>query len=312
MERILDVLPQFADDCPTMRIGPATTRRYVRSLACFARWLDPDDATIDDVVTPLIIAYQAELNRRELAPRTIRCELSAIRAFCRWCIRRRKRTDDPTLGVDWPRIPKSRPRALLVEELRHLVDTLLNPPKRRGLSAWQFARNRRCIELMMYAALRLSEAAALAWEDIDLALGVLWVRDGKGGKDRAVPIHRGLASTLARVPAAERRGPVLPTRTGKHMGDKTIAHIFARWLPSIGVEGITAHRLRHTCATLMRRYGADVKDIKEILGHESLQTTDIYLGPDPERLREAVDVLPDLAELATRPRPALAIVARAG
>jgi site-specific recombinase XerD len=81
------------------------------------------------------------------------------------------------------------------------------------------------------------------------------------------------------------------------MGPDSLGHICQRWLPAMGIDDVTAHALRRACATLMRRGGADLETIRGVLGHESLATTEIYLGPDPELLRGGVDSLPSLDDL---------------
>jgi len=310
---LTDVLDRFVVEAPTLNLAPRTIDRYARILRGFARWLDPDDATVEDIDPEMVRQYQAHLHQTDHQPRTIRITLTAIRTFCRWCIRTKRRLDDPTLEVIFPRIPRSVPRALLGAELRTLVAAYeAGKPARRGMSIWQWNRNWRCIMLMLYAGLRLGEVCALDWSAIDLDAQILYVYNGKGDKDRALPIHGELAHALALVPRTDRVGPVIPSRhssgrTPRPMDEKTAHHIFERWLPSIGVEGITAHRLRHTCATLLRRQHADLKTIQEVLGHESLATTQIYLGPDPERIREAINVLPAWHDLAV-PRRLLAVV----
>jgi integrase len=299
--RILEVLPQFEREAQGERIGPGTMRRYQRILRAFARWLDPD-AAVGDIDAGFIRAYAGELVRAGRAPRTIRLTLSAIRAFCRWAIRAGLRADDPTLAVVWPKIPKSLPRPLSRDELQRLADVLDEPVSGRGRDPWQWDRNVRAIGLMIYAGLRLGEACRLTWEQIDLGRGVLYVVQSKGRKDRVVPIHPVLAALLADVPVSQRRGPVCPSRSGSQQGPSAMAHLCQRWLPGLGLTGITAHRLRYTCATELRRARADLKDIQAILGHESLETTDIYLGPDPEQLRDAINRLPALRQMGGRRR----------
>lgn len=309
MRRIVDVLPQFEREAPTLRIGPETCDRYVRILAAFAHWLDPE-ASPSDFDEGLVRSYQAELAQRGRAKRTIRLTLSAIRAFSRWAMRAGLRADDPTLGVTWPKIPKTRGRALRLAELRQLVVLMSGPmPRRRGFSRWQWERNIRVFQLIIYAGLRISEVCRLDWEDVELDLRTLLVRGGKGEKDRLLPLHQQLVATLAQVPPAARRGAVIPSERGRgNMTPEGADKIFSRWLPALGIDGLTAHRLRHTCATLMRHFGADTSDIKEILGHESLETTQGYLGPDPERLQAAIDVLPAWGELGTYQPPQLRVV----
>lgn len=307
MTRILDALPQFAAEEQGARIGPQTMQRYLRILRAFAVWLD-DDAAVLDIAADLVRRYQGELAAAGRAPRTIRLTLSAIRAFCRWAIRAQLRADDPTLAVVWPKIPKTRPRPLAARVLAQLADVLEAPRTGRGRSAWQWQRNVRCITLMLYGGLRLGDACRLDWDHVDLDDGLLYLEQGKGRKDRVVPIHARLDAVLRRVPPAEQRGPVVGSRGGAFASEKTLAHIFERWLPQLGVTGVKAHRLRHTCATELRRHGADLKAIQAVLGHESLATTELYLGDDPEELRAAIDRLPGIREMGRRPAPPFRVI----
>jgi integrase/recombinase XerD len=129
--------------------------------------------------------------------------------------------------------------------------------------------------------------------DVDLDAAELVVRDGKGGKDRVVPIHAKLLGEL-RVAAAESRSPwaVAGKADGFALTSKSMAHLFERWLPRLGIE-ITAHQLRHSFATEMLRGGANLRDIQDLLGHANLSTTERYLMVSGARLRGAVDTLPE-------------------
>lgn len=288
----------------SIRFSDATLDRYERILLSLASRA-PTLLALD---APMVRAYAGDRHAAGLAPRTLRQELGAIRALCRWAIKAGLRTDDPTLAVDWPPVPKSHPRGLSQPQLRQLIVALENPPRRRGYSRWQHERNRLAVLLMLYAGLRLMEAASLRWEDVDLEAGVLYVVLGKGKKDRVVPLHVDLAEALARWRRVSGgRGYVVVTRRGGPLDEDTMPHIYARWLPSLGVYGCNAHRLRRTCANELRRAGADIRDIQEILGHASSETTDIYLDPDPELVRPAIDRLPSLGDWGER-APRLAVV----
>jgi site-specific recombinase XerD len=118
------------------------------------------------------------------------------------------------------------------------------------------------------------------------------VRDGKGGKDRSVPLHAILLAELAAAPPHRPNWAVAGKADGSGMTVKSMAHIFERWLPERGLA-ISAHQLRHSFATELLRKRADIREIQELLGHESLETTQRYLALDPERLRAAVELLPD-------------------
>lgn len=317
---VLDQLGPYADQMIGEGMSKQTVDRYCRILRGLVAWADPDhDVEIGDLTPELLGDYQAELGRQELADRTIRITLSAVRSFSIWGVRRKLRLDDPTLTLKWPRPAKTDPKALTGEELRQLHEALGSPPRRRGRSEWMWQRNIRAIYVPLYAGLRLGELCDLAWEHLDLVWGVLRVVDGKGGKDREIPIADELWTVLEQVPRDLRRGPVIPAgwrkRHAEHpeqafFNERGMAKIFSVWLPSIGVKGVHAHRLRHTCATQMRLNGADLKDIQEVLGHESLATTDLYLRSDPERLRAAVNCLPPLAQMGRRRsgRPRLTVL----
>jgi integrase len=158
------------------------------------------------------------------------------------------------------------------------------------MTVWQ--RNRRAIYLMLYGGLRIAEASALLWRDVDLDTRVLWVRDGKGGKDRSIPIHPVLLKELLAAPDRDQVPAVLANLQGLPINPKSLAHLFERQLRKLGVH-ITAHQLRHSFATEMLRAGADLRSIQELMGHEKLETTQRYLMVDAERMRAAVNLLPE-------------------
>lgn len=162
-----------------------------------------------------------------------------------------------------------------------------------GLARWRRERDVRTILLMLYAGLRLSEAANLRWRNVDLGRGMIRVVDGaKGGRSRAVAAHERLMAAFQRVPGEERRADyaVVGRPDGAPMKPKALAHLFERWLAD--TIRISAHQLRHSFATQMLWHGADIRHIQELLGHASLDTTRRYLRLDTDRLRESVDRIP--------------------
>lgn len=271
---------------------PRGIARYRDQLLAFVRFLDSSSG-LASWTEENILRYRDALAAR-CAGGTVGNALTAIRSFCRWAVRRKIMNEDPTLDIEWPRRTKAAPRALSRDELRQLWDLLQTPARlRTSFSRMIWQRNRVAVCLMLYAGLRVAEAAALRWRDIDLETGVLIVRCGKGGKDRCVPIHPRLSSELAAMPRRSSAYAVLcrPGGSGEPIGPKSLAHIFERWLRRLGLR-ISAHRLRHSFATEMLRSGADLRCIQELLGHERLETTQRYLMVDAERMRAAVNVLP--------------------
>jgi integrase/recombinase XerD len=273
---------------------PRGVEAYETQVTTFLSWIGPEP-TIADLTHAAIAEYQASLAGR-WGPLTISQALSAIRAFVRWQIDRGYRADDPTRGITWPKRPKRVPRALTTAQVRALWAAISEPAGLDREASWQWRRERRIVMLMLYAGLRRVEVAALLWRDVDLGSrpgeGSITVRDGKGGKDRVIPLHPTLRAELLAVELRPARSAVAGRRDGKRLTTKSIGHTFERWLPARGIT-TSAHVLRHTFATELIRNKADIRKIQELLGHESLETTEVYLAADPEQLREAVQMLPE-------------------
>jgi site-specific recombinase XerD len=288
---IVGTLASFSAALAGRKIRPRTIATYAKVVKRYAAWLGAE-STIADVSADSIGRYQ--ITRGNLASATIAKDLSGIRAWCRWAIRAKLRADDPTLELEWPKRIEPLPRALKLREMR-LLDQVLDTPlpildvKKRHV----IARHNRAILLMWYAGLRISEVPALDWRDVDLDAGELTVRDGKGGKDRGVAIHRRLVANLAETPEEKQRGAVCGKVNGKPISYKSMPHIFSdRYLKSFGLE-ISAHQLRHSFAVNLLRAGADIRQIQIQLGHSSLETTQRYLALDFDDKRRAIDKLPD-------------------
>lgn len=271
---------------------PRGVAAYVGQLELFATWLG-ESSTLADVTRARIVEYKDHIGRRWESA-TIGQALSAIRSFSKWTIDRGLRADDPTHKIRWPKRLEALPRALDSEEIAALWRAIEIPEEllEDEPTYWQCRRNRRVILLMLYAGLRISEAASLKWKDVDLKRRYLIVREGKGGKDRTIPLHATLHAELLAVTRQPPNDAVAGRPDGRPMGPKSMAHIFERWLPRRGIH-VSAHVLRHTFATELLRNGADIRAIQELMGHESLETTQRYLKNDADRLRGSIDNLPE-------------------
>jgi len=288
---ILDTLESFAIGLAARKLSVRTIDTYRRSMKTFVRWLG-DDATIAAIQPPRLLGYQ--ISRRDRDAATIGKDLSAIRAYCRWCIRAGLRSDDPTLDFVWPKRGTPLPRALSSDEQRKLEKLLSRPlPVLNKEDRWVRARERRGILLMLYAGTRLSETVNVAWDDCDLESRQIIINYGKGRKSRMVGMHERVHAALSSVPPDQRIGYVAGGRHSNKISGKTLAKMFEAggWVRESGLD-ISAHELRHTFATLMLRAGADLRQIQLLLGHESLATTQIYLGLDTRDKQRAIDLLP--------------------
>jgi integrase/recombinase XerD len=295
---IRGTLDSYADYLHGRKFTEATVATYLKACEAFDRFLG-DAATIGHITAESIDRYQTA--RRHLKAATIAKDLTAIRSYCRWCIRAKLRADDPTLEIDWPERDEILPRCLTSDELA-LIDKALESslPLLNVRVRKRRQRDKLAILLMLYAGLRRSEAVKVDWRHIDLGNGTLTIVLGKGRKSRAIPLHVRLALALSAVPPSERRGPVLRVLRAseadrgkrRHISDKTLMHTFDRWLKDDYRIEISPHMLRHSFAIELLRAGADLRSIQLMLGHSSLATTERYLALDLTDKQRAIQKLP--------------------
>ncbi|HEU5101129.1 MAG TPA: tyrosine-type recombinase/integrase [Roseiflexaceae bacterium] len=294
---IAEALPAYLQWLRGRKLSERTIETYQKDLHAFAAYLGAqigDAPQIGDISAERIEAYQA--TRAHLKATTIIKFLTAVKSFSSWCIRRRYRADDPTREIDWPKKNRPLPRACSDDELLAIEMLLAAPPPTLDARARRiWLRDMRAITLMLFAGLRRSEAAQLAWADVDLRARLIVVRHGKGDKDRVIPMHDRISAVLEAVPSAERAGYVLGHKDGQPLSEKTIGHLFDRADSRMRRNGgvrISAHRLRHSFATQAIRSGADIRAVQELLGHADLKDTARYLHVSGAQTRSAIAALP--------------------
>lgn len=155
-------------------------------------------------------------------------------------------------------------------------------------------RDRLILLIGAYAGLRVSEILRLQVEDIDFEGGMLEVRHGKGDKDRTIPLHQRIAWDMQLYLDGRQTGWVFPSSRGPsgHLMSRAVQlMILAAAARAHIVRHVTPHKLRHSFATALLAKGADLLEIKDLLGHASVSTTQVYAAAMPERLRASIDRL---------------------
>ena len=268
-----------------------TLAAYRRDLA---RWIThlrsrhsvAGDATIDDVV-----AFVHVLQGEGLAEASVTRTLVAVRGLHRFLVAEEIRTDDPTADVEIPRVPRGLPKALSVEQISSLIDSVVgDDPVAR--------RDRAILEVLYGTGARVSELVGMSLGDVDLVDGLVRLT-GKGAKERIVPLGRHAAAALASWLAPAGRGALEPTRwarrgdaeavflnqRGSRLGRQGVWGVVRHRGDAVGLrDTLTPHVLRHSCATHMLDHGADIRTVQELLGHASISTTQIYTKVTTERL----------------------------
>lgn len=222
---------------------------------------------------------------------TIRNNLTV---FFRWCVERGHLASNPTDGIEMPRLEKRLPRGMRKQDAMRLLEVSANYPYRHPFLA---RRNHAIFAAFVYAGLRKGELLRLRLSDVDLENLTLFVNQGKGRKDRIVPICFQLAETLRRYMAERQRlGKTCPAffaslKRDVGFTETGLTLLVAKMREASGIK-FSAHRLRHTFATLMLEGGCDIYSLSRMMGHSDIRTTTIYLSASAEHLRTQISKHP--------------------
>jgi integrase/recombinase XerD len=210
--------------------------------------------------------------------------LRVVRSFFSWLLRRGRILQDPAKGLRPPKVD-ALPRVVLTEaQVRRLVCAPA-PPNPRWWAKGVERRDRAILELLYGTGLRLAECARLDVSDLDLLERRLFVRNGKGHRDRVVPVPGRAAVAMDGYLGDVRPAFLRELReqalflawTGARLSPVTIRVIVRARARAAGIQGpVSPHVLRHSCATHLLRGGADVRHVQELLGHRSIESTVRY------------------------------------
>lgn len=265
-------------------MSPNTVSSYCRDVKAF---LEESGENPVNTGTESIAEYLSS-RADSLSARSQARLMSSLRSFFDWLILEGDRQDNPCEGIDSPKIGRHLPDVLSVEE----VDAIM---KSVDLSAPGGPRDRAILEILYGCGLRVSEACALRIPDVFLEEGFLRVT-GKGDKQRLVPMGDMAKDALSDYlsvrpqPATPKDGDIVfLNRFGEKMSRVAIFNIVRRQAMLAGIsKTISPHTFRHSFATHLVENGADLRVVQEMLGHESILTTEIYTHIDSRTWQAAV------------------------
>ena len=216
----------------------------------------------------------------------------ALRVFFKWMTRSHHLLFNPAAELELPKVEKRLPRHVLsVAEVEQVINQadVADP---LGL------RDRAMLETLYSSAIRRQELIELALVDLDLERGTLMIRQGKGKKDRMVPVGERACAWLDKylrevrptLNAEPDEGTLFLSVSSEKLSANRLSEIVKSYIDSAGLPRVgSCHLLRHACATHMLENGADIRYIQELLGHESLSTTEVYTRVSIVKLKEVHD-----------------------
>lgn len=289
-DKALEPLAPYAEYLLLERgYSPRGVRRYLQDLAFWFRFLEAH------ALPPSPEAVRALLLQERWAARRVQGFLAALRSYYRYLAQvQGQPVEDPTEGIGRPKAGRRLPLHPNPEELRRFLEAFQDEKEARLLTA--LAR------FLYGTGLRISEALSLKGRNVVLEKGTpAAVRVvGKGNKERLVPLSKTAQEVLRELGPPQGHVPVFTFAQGKRRGHVPSArYVEAKFREAALRAGLdprrfTPHKLRHAYATLLVEMGVELDAVKDLLGHESIATTQIYLHASRERLREAASRLPDL------------------
>lgn len=270
-----------------------------------------DDLTLEDIEKIQIedihsfLGYLKSTYRSK--PATLARKTASIRAFFHYLCNKTKRIkNNPAIDLESPKLDKRLPKYLTLDQSKELLRVAAEPPPKTHGNHDNSVRNSCIITLFLNCGMRLSELVNINIKDIDFENNKLNVI-GKGNKERTIYLNKACMNSIKSY-LAERpkdsvkynsRDALFLSEQRKRISNRTVQYIVKEELRIAGIDPnkYSVHKLRHTAATLMYKYGnVDIRSLQELLGHESISTTEIYTHVDNEQIRNAVESNP-LADL---------------
>jgi integrase/recombinase XerC len=309
--------------------SPHTILNYGNDLQQFLNYLTPPGSLAvqtQKVTHQMIREFVGHLHEQGLEKSSIARKLAALRSFFKYCLREGIMKENPARLVPTPKLPKRIPAVLSAEEMTGFLDELAGgrnsqnsggrkkhkspvekvnatPRIRKVEETLMLGRDRAILELLYAAGLRVSELTGLNLVDIDLKDQMLRVR-GKGNRERIVPYGGKAAEALQRywdlrtelIGECESRGgraqpeAVFLNYRGRRLTQRSVGRLLKKYVKLVNVNwDLHPHSLRHAFATHLLADGADLRAIQELLGHQSLSTTQKYTHASIRQLMDIYD-----------------------
>ncbi|MFX1516125.1 MAG: site-specific tyrosine recombinase/integron integrase [Promethearchaeota archaeon] len=262
--------------------SPKTIREYSYDLKMFERF--NSGKPLENTTTMDLRRFLLHLKRdKDYAARSIHRKICSLKSFFKFLKKEGFITTNPTDNIESPKIPKSLPKTITIEETLKLLDTPDDP------------RDKVILYLLYGTGMRVSELSNLNIDQINLDDRIIHVVGGKGGKDRIIPLPKGIITILEdyiRVRKGKKELAFILNRSGQRLTPRSIQRIVKKYKKAANLvdKTLTPHTLRHAFATHLLSNAVDIRVIQELLGHASLSTTQLYTHVSLEHLRKSYDL----------------------
>jgi len=246
---------------------------------------------LKEVTSEQVKLFLAFLGTQNYSKSTIARKLATLRSFYKFCLRRGYIASHPLATIRTPKQEKRLPKYLEVEQINKLLAT---PDTNTFLGA----RDRAMLEVLFSTGVRVSELVDLNFTDLDFTGQVIRVR-GKGKKQRTTPIGPTAIAAIRRYIELRRadarsarfdQEALFVNKHGQRLSTRSVRRKLDKYLSECGLDpNISPHTLRHSFATHMLNNGADLRSVQELLGHQSISTTQVYTHLTTPRLKAAYD-----------------------
>jgi len=287
--RLNDYFARFQLFLQVSGLAKSSRENYARTLIRLQQYLEFSDRSseVNQIGRDDLMGFLAACEESGEKRSTVLLRLLTLKKFFGWLKGEREITENPTERVPIPKEMKRIPRYISPQQ----IEALLEQP---DLTTPWGLRDRALMELLYSAGLRISEALDLQLGDIDYEQGFVFIRCGKGGTPRSVPVGTEALQWLTRYTVEGRKkmeadcsAIIFLSRNGERLSRQSAATAVRGYAASAGLPTwITPHGLRHAAATHMLEGGARLVYIQELLGHKRINSTQIYLSVRSENLKE--------------------------
>ena len=289
---ILNHHQQFCDECLySKNYRPATIKWYKQAIREFLAFYDGQITSVGQVTTEKIRDwFYTKRANKEWSADTLLGRYKGLKAFFKWCVFNGYIDKNPIDTIQKPRLENKLPKRISKQDAQIVLDYSFNMPAPYRYSRY---KNKAMMAVLIFAGLRISELLNLKLNEVDIENRVIMIKDGKGGKDRLVPVSGKLLEILAQYLRDRNRLKkdslyFFPTLRGNGPSTYTGVKRVVNAIKNATGINFSPHKLRHTFATLMLEGGCDLFSLQKMMGHSDIKTTTIYLSTSVGMLQEQI------------------------